>query len=171
MLVNVPTMGSTFPAFSRWYRSAERYADGGQHSRAADAGSDCRRRQADGEGDFGAAPAMPPAQCCRPAANRNAAAPAPAAADGPAERLLAAQESSAGRAAPSVAEARRLHKMEKTAQDSDLAALMIRAQTAEEDGKPGVAKVYYQMVVKRASGDLKAQAQERLDALSGGASR
>ena len=90
----------------------------------------------------------------------------PAAADGPAERFIAAQESSAGRAAPSVAEARRLHEMEKAAQDGDIAALIPRARTAEEDGKPGVAKIYYQMVVKRASGNLKSQAQERLDALS-----
>ena len=43
---------------------------------------------------------------------------------------------------------------------------MERGRTAEEEGKPGVAKIDYQMVVKRASGDLKAQAQQRLDALA-----
>jgi hypothetical protein len=82
-----------------------------------------------------------------------------------AQRLFAAQESSAGRAAPSVAEARRLHELEKAADRADLNVLMERARTAEEEGKSGVAKVYYQMVVKRASGDLKSQAEEHLAAL------
>jgi hypothetical protein len=41
-----------------------------------------------------------------------------------------------------------------------------RARQAEADGKPNVAKVYYQMVVRRAgAGDLKDQALARLDAL------
>ena len=82
-----------------------------------------------------------------------------------AQRLFAAQESSAGRAAPSVAEARRLHELEKAADQADLNVLMERARTAEEEGKPGVAKIYYQMIAKRASGDLKSQAQQRLAAL------
>ncbi|MGO8688451.1 MAG: hypothetical protein ACLQLG_02370 [Thermoguttaceae bacterium] len=82
-----------------------------------------------------------------------------------ARRLFAAQESSAGRAAPSVAEARRFHELEQAAGAADLNVLMERARTAEEEGKPGVAKIYYQMVVKRASGDLKSQARDRLEAL------
>ncbi len=40
-------------------------------------------------------------------------------------------------------------------------------QQAEADGKPNVAKIYYQMAVRRATGDLKQQAQARLDVLSG----
>jgi hypothetical protein len=84
-----------------------------------------------------------------------------------ARQLAAAQESSAGRAAPSVAEARRLHAMDKAAEGNGVGVLMERGRTAEEEGKPGVAKIYYQMVVKRASGDLKAEAQQRLDALRG----
>ena len=88
-----------------------------------------------------------------------------------ARQLFAAQESSAGRAAPSVAEARRLHDLEKTAGAADLGALMERARTAEEEGKPGLAKIYYQMVIKRASGDLKSQARARLVALGGNTTR
>ena len=42
-----------------------------------------------------------------------------------------------------------------------------RGQQAEADGKPAVAKIYYQMAARRATGDLKQQAQARLDALSG----
>ena len=82
-----------------------------------------------------------------------------------ARRLFAAQESSAGRAAPSVAEARRFHELEQAAGAADLNVLMERARTAEEEGKPGVAKIYYQMVLKRAAGDLKSQARGRLEAL------
>ena len=84
-----------------------------------------------------------------------------------AARLAAAQESSAGRAAPSVEEARRMHELEKGAGDRDIAAILERARAAEEDGKPGVAKIYYQMVARRGTGDLKQQALERLDALNG----
>jgi hypothetical protein len=42
-----------------------------------------------------------------------------------------------------------------------------RAQQAEADGKPNVAKIYYQMVTRRAGGDLKQQAVARLEAISG----
>ena len=81
------------------------------------------------------------------------------------QRLAAAQESSAGRPAPSVAEARRMRELEQTAEQKEVQALWIRARTAEEDGKPGVARIYYQMVAKRATGDMQRQAIERLDAL------
>ncbi len=42
-----------------------------------------------------------------------------------------------------------------------------RGQQAEADGKPNVAKIYYQMAAKRATGSLKQDVQARLDALSG----
>ena len=87
------------------------------------------------------------------------------------DRLAAAQESSAGRAAPSVAEARRLHAAEKNAGSEQILALMERARAAEEAGKPNVAKIYYQMVARRASGELKQQALDRLNALQGSANR
>jgi len=107
---------------------------------------------------------VPAPAAAKARAARNAPVPVAAPA-GPAAQLFAAQASSAGRAAPSIAEARRIYEKEKAANDGDLTALLERAQAAEEDGKPGVAKIYYQMVFKRATGELKAQAQEHLDAL------
>jgi hypothetical protein len=41
-----------------------------------------------------------------------------------------------------------------------------RAEQAEADGKTSVAKIYYQMAMRRASGDFKQQVQARLDGLS-----
>jgi hypothetical protein len=102
-------------------------------------------------------------------ANRRHAPPEPAAVEdaGPAGRLVAAQESTAGRAAPSVAEARRMHAQEEDADRAQLEALFERGLAAEEDGKPAVAKVYYQQVARRASGELKQRVQARLDELRG----
>ena len=42
-----------------------------------------------------------------------------------------------------------------------------RGQQAEADGKMAVAKIYYQMAARRATGDLKQQVLARLDAVSG----
>ena len=97
----------------------------------------------------------------------NLVEPAPAAPAGPAQRLATARSSSAGRAVPSVAEARRLHAKEQGSRNGEVMALFERGRTAEEDGKPGVAKVYYRMVVRRATGELREQAQARLTALRG----
>jgi hypothetical protein len=41
-----------------------------------------------------------------------------------------------------------------------------RGQQAETDGKPAVAKIYYQMAARRATDDLKQQVLARLDAIS-----
>jgi len=84
-----------------------------------------------------------------------------------AERLNAAQQSTAGRPALSVAEAKRLHQQEQAAADEEMAALMVRARALEEDGKPNVAKIYYQRVAKHATGALREQAQQRLYELAG----
>jgi len=83
-----------------------------------------------------------------------------------AQKLAAARSSSAGRAVPSVAEARRLRKLEQAAQDNEAMVLFERGRTAEEGGKGKVAKVYYKMAAGRASGELRQQIQARLDALS-----
>jgi hypothetical protein len=80
-------------------------------------------------------------------------------------RLAAAQSSSAGRAVPSVAEARRLHQAEQASQDEEARALFQRGLTAEEAGKPGVARVYYRMAAKRATGRLKEQVLARIEAI------
>jgi hypothetical protein len=103
------------------------------------------------------------------AAKPRRAAPEPAAPEdeGPAGHLAAAQESTAGRPAPSVAEARRMHAQEEGAEQEEFKALFERGLAAEEAGKPGVAKVYYQQVVRRASGELKDRAMARLDELRG----
>ncbi|MCC6126057.1 MAG: hypothetical protein IT426_13925 [Pirellulales bacterium] len=75
------------------------------------------------------------------------------------------QRSSAERPVPSVAEAKRLHEMEKKAADDEVLSLLKRAEAAEEEGKPQVAKIYYRMIVKRAPGELKQTAQRRLKEL------
>jgi len=100
-----------------------------------------------------------------------AADPAPAApdpGDAAAARLNAAQQSTAGRPAPSVAEAKRMHQQEQASADEELAAMMVRAQALEEDGKPSVAKVYYQRIAKHATGALQQQARQKLYELDGG---
>jgi hypothetical protein len=82
-------------------------------------------------------------------------------------RLNEAQKSTAGRPAPSVAEAKRLHQQEQAAADEELAALMVRARALEEDGKPNVAKIYYQRIAKHAAGSLREQARQKLYELQG----
>jgi len=94
-----------------------------------------------------------------------ATVPEPTPAESAAERLNVAQESTAGRPAPSVAEARRLHQRELDAKDGEMAALMLRARALEEDGQPNVAKIYYQRVAKHARGELQQQARARLSDL------
>jgi hypothetical protein len=53
-------------------------------------------------------------------------------------------------------------------QVTELAGYFAKARQAEVEGKPGVARVYYQMVVRGDQQPLKAQAQQRLAALSNG---
>jgi hypothetical protein len=88
--------------------------------------------------------------------------PPPDPGDAAAERLNAAQQSTAGRPAPSVAEAKRIHQQEQAAANEELSALMVRAQALEEDGKPNVAKIYYQRIAKHATGTLQQQARQKL---------
>ena len=96
--------------------------------------------------------------------NLSGAAVAPDAS--PAERLAATRSSSAGRAVPSVAEARRLHQAEQKTGDGEAMALFERGRTAEEGGKPTVAVIYYRMAVKKAAGPLRDQIQQRIDQLT-----
>jgi hypothetical protein len=49
---------------------------------------------------------------------------------------------------------------------SEVAELFAKGQAAEAEGKPAVAKIFYQMVVRRAAGQLQQQAQVRLAALA-----
>jgi hypothetical protein len=66
---------------------------------------------------------------------------------------------------PATEEAGRAARQAARADEAD--GYFARAKQAEADGKPHVAKIYYQMAVRRASGELKQQAQARLDAISG----
>jgi hypothetical protein len=76
-----------------------------------------------------------------------------------------ARGSSADRPAPSVAEAKRLHELEKNSGNDEVSAIFEKAKAADENNQPQVAKIYYQMVVRRTQGDLKRTAQRRLKEL------
>jgi hypothetical protein len=64
-----------------------------------------------------------------------------------------------------VAEAKRLFEQEKEVVDDEISALFARAEAAEASGRPGLAKIYYQMIVRRTQGELKRTAQQRLKEL------
>jgi hypothetical protein len=97
---------------------------------------------------------------------RGPAEPAAAPLDPALEKLAAAQSSSAGRAVPSVAEARRLRQLEEAVDNEQAQVLYEQGLTAEEGGKPGVAKIYYDRALKNASGELREQILARVKALS-----
>jgi len=64
-----------------------------------------------------------------------------------------------------VEQANRVARQAIRADEAD--SFFARGQQAEADGKPNVAKIYYQMAARRATGDLKQQVQARLDAVGG----
>ncbi len=131
--------------------------------------------QADGQGQAGGPipplPQQPRPNNMAPQQNKKAMPdpnPAPPdAGEAAGQRLTAAQESTAGRPALSVAEAKRLHQQEQAAANGEMAALMERAHALEEDGQSNVAKIYYQRIAKHASGELQQQARTRLYELQG----
>ena len=63
-------------------------------------------------------------------------------------------------------QARRAAEQQTRADEAE--AFFDRAAQAEADGKPAVAKIYYQMAARRASGDLKQQALAKLQSLTSG---
>lgn len=71
----------------------------------------------------------------------------------------------AGRAVPSVDEARRLRAEEQAAQEHEGRQWFDRGVEAERSGKTGAARVYYQMAAYRLTGELKDRALARLAAL------
>jgi hypothetical protein len=85
--------------------------------------------------------------------------------DEPTRKLAAARTSSAGRPAPSVAEARRLHAAEQAAKNEEALKFIELARNAEANGKPSVAKVYYQNAAGRALGELRDEILARIRAL------
>jgi len=74
--------------------------------------------------------------------------------------------SDADRTGLSVAELRQLHQAELEAQNREAAMWLERAEKAQAEGKPAVARIYYQMALRRATGSLKQHLQQRLEALS-----
>lgn len=85
--------------------------------------------------------------------------------DEPTRKLAAARSSSAGRPAPGVAEAERLHAAEQAARDEEALKYIELARNAEANGKPNVAKVYYQNAARGATGELRKQILSRIQAL------
>jgi hypothetical protein len=75
---------------------------------------------------------------------------------------------SIGHAPPptSVAAIRAAATTEADRESRELTDLFTKGQAAEKENKPGAAKVYYQMVARRATGDLKEQVTRRLGALT-----
>jgi hypothetical protein len=63
---------------------------------------------------------------------------------------------------PSLAEIQERNELAKRQQKSEAAEFFAKGNRAEADGKPGVAKVYYQMAARRADGDLRGQIAARL---------
>lgn len=63
----------------------------------------------------------------------------------------------------SVADVRRQQVAAVDQQQQEAADYLQRGQAAEAEGKANVAKIFYQMASRRATGELKAEIQRRLD--------
>jgi len=85
--------------------------------------------------------------------------------DSPAERLAAAQASSAGQPAMSVAEARRLHAAELETAQQEAQRYWQKGLAAEEEGSLASARIYYRLAAKRAMGEFQKRILDRLEAL------
>ncbi len=72
---------------------------------------------------------------------------------------------SAGESVPSVKEILAERRREQEIRQAEAQGLFERGQSAEEAGKTNVARIYYQMAAKRASGPLKEQVLARLNAI------
>jgi hypothetical protein len=66
---------------------------------------------------------------------------------------------------PSLEEIRRQRLADQEARQAEAEDFFERGQAAEESGKRNVARMYYQMAAKRASGILKDQVVAKLDSL------
>ncbi len=65
----------------------------------------------------------------------------------------------------SIAEIRQQNELAAANRNAEAAAFFAKGQTAEAEQKPGIAKIYYQMVARRDQNLLKQQAEARLAAL------
>jgi len=89
----------------------------------------------------------------------------PAAGTASAGRLALAQESTAGRPAPSVQEAKRLWAAEQASQHAEARVWFERGLSAEQAGNLGAAKAYYHMAARRADDALKREILQRVEAI------
>jgi hypothetical protein len=80
---------------------------------------------------------------------------------------LALPASAAAQPAPSLADAQSQRAAAQLSKTDEAADFFARAEQAAADGKTSVAKIYYQMAVRRASGELKDRALARLEMVSG----
>lgn len=74
-------------------------------------------------------------------------------------------KSTATQPVPSVAEARRMRDLEQGAKEGEARSFYQQGLNAQAAGKPGIARILYQMAARRASGELRARILRRLDVL------
>lgn len=84
-------------------------------------------------------------------------------------RLGAATRGSAGPMAKSLADLRAEHQRDQQARQAEAAQWLQRGRQAESSGKANVARVYYQMAARRATGELKEEIAACLAAVDGSA--
>jgi hypothetical protein len=72
------------------------------------------------------------------------------------------------REVPSPEDIRRKNEVAKDQRDAEAGAYFEKADAAVAEGKTGVAKIYFNMAAKRATGEFKTQVAARLDALNVG---
>ena len=94
------------------------------------------------------------------------AAPAPNAAN-----LAGQWAPPAARPTLNLADEQARRSAQQATRETEAQAYFDRGEQAEADGKPKVAKIYYQMAARRATGDLKQQALAKLDSLGGATSK
>lgn len=82
-------------------------------------------------------------------------------------RLHAARGSTAGHGDVSVAAIHAQHAAEDAALEEEIAILIARGRGAEMEGKPNVARIYYQQAATRAEGDLREQLLQQIEKLDG----
>jgi hypothetical protein len=75
----------------------------------------------------------------------------------------------AGPAPPTVEEIRRQNELAKAQRMAEAEEFFAKGQRAEEEGKAGVAKIWYQMAARRAAGELQQEVAARLAILEGSA--
>jgi len=113
-----------------------------------------------------AVPAKHPAAAdVTPSAATTTPAPSPSEGARLRERLAAACESSAGQPAVSVEEARRLREAEQSEKEQEANVYVSRGKQAEAAGQPNLARQYYLMAYRRATGTQKDEIRTRLAAL------